>query len=56
MMAMLFATRIILERCTFEQVPKKLKAQVAEVLIDSGCEYLITDEEYLPKEEVSTQS
>lgn len=34
MMAMLFAQRVILEKCTFEQVPNKLKKQVAEILID----------------------
>lgn len=34
MMAMLFAQRVILEKCTFEQVPKKLKKQVAEILVD----------------------
>lgn len=49
MMAMLFATKIILEKATFDQVPRKLKAQVAEILIENGCEELITDPEYLPK-------
>lgn len=34
MMAMLFAQRVILEKCTFEQVPNKLKKQVAEILVD----------------------
>lgn len=34
MMAMLFAQRVILGKCEFEQVPKKLQKQVAEVLID----------------------
>ena len=34
MMATLFANRIIIGRCTFEQVPKKLQNQVAEILID----------------------
>lgn len=34
MMAMLFSQRVILEKCTFEQVPKKLQKQVAEILID----------------------
>ena len=33
MMAMLFAQRIILEKCNFEQVPRLLKPQVAEILI-----------------------
>ena len=34
MMAMLFSQRVILEKCTFEQVPKKLKKQVAEILVE----------------------
>lgn len=34
MMATLFANRIIIGRCTFEQVPNKLKKQVAEILVD----------------------
>lgn len=34
MMAMLFAQRVILEKCTFEQVPKKLQKQVAEILVE----------------------
>ncbi len=34
MMAMLFAQRVILEKCTFEQVPKKLKKQVAVILVE----------------------
>ena len=34
MMALLFAQRVILEKCTFEQVPNKLKKQVAEILVD----------------------
>ena len=34
MMATLFANRIISGRCTFEQVPKKLQKQVAEILVD----------------------
>lgn len=34
MMAMLFAQRVILGKCEFEQVPKKLKKQVAEILVD----------------------
>nr|DAS21642.1 MAG TPA: hypothetical protein [Caudoviricetes sp.] len=34
MMAMLFAQRVILGKCEFEQVPKKLKKQVAGILID----------------------
>ena len=34
MMAMLFAQRVIIGKCEFEQVPKKLQKQVAEILID----------------------
>ena len=34
MMAMLFAHRVILGKCEFEQVPKKLQKQVAEILVD----------------------
>ena len=34
LMAMLFAQRVILGKCEFEQVPKKLQKQVAEILID----------------------
>lgn len=34
MMAMLFAQRVILGKCEFEHVPKKLQKQVAEILVD----------------------
>ena len=34
LMAMLFAQRVILGKWEFEQVPKKLQKQVAEILID----------------------
>lgn len=34
MMAMLFAQRVILGKTEFDDVPTKLKAQVAEILID----------------------
>ncbi|MFR1151986.1 MAG: CD1375 family protein [Butyricicoccus sp.] len=34
MMAMLFSQRVILGKCTFEQVPKKLQKQVAEILVE----------------------
>ena len=34
MMAMLFAQRVILGKCEFEQVPKKLQKQVAGILPD----------------------
>lgn len=43
MMAMLFAQRVILGKCEFEQVPKKLQKQVAEILIDEcGMPELVT--------------
>jgi hypothetical protein len=45
MMAMLFASRIILGKTTFDQVPAKLKKQVAEVLIeDCGMPELVPSE------------
>ena len=34
MMAMLFAQRVILGKTEFEQVPNKLKQQVADILIN----------------------
>lgn len=34
MMAMLFAQRVILGKTEFEKVPAKLKAQVADILIN----------------------
>lgn len=36
MMAMFFAQRVILGKTQFDEVPEKLKKQVAEILIDSG--------------------
>ena len=45
MMAMLFAQRVILGKCEFEQVPKKLQKQVAGILIDEcGMPELVTSE------------
>lgn len=38
MMAMLWAQQIMLGKKTFAQVPRLLKEQVRELLIDSGCE------------------
>ena len=43
MMAMLWCQQIILGKKTFAQVPAKLKDQVRELLIDSGCEDLIVE-------------
>lgn len=34
MMAMLFSQRVILGKTTFEEVPAKLKAKVADILIN----------------------
>lgn len=42
MMAMLWAQQIMLGKKTFAQVPAKLKDQVEEILVDSGCIELIT--------------
>ena len=44
MMAMFFARRVILGKTAFENVPKALKAGVAEVLIDSGLPELVPAE------------
>ena len=44
MMAMLWAQQIMLGKRTYEQVPKLLKEKVRELLVDSGCEDLITEE------------
>ena len=43
MMAMLWAQKIIYGKKTFDQVPKLLKEQVREILIESGMEELITE-------------
>lgn len=40
MMAMLWAQQIMLEKKTYAQVPRLLKEQVKELLIDSGYGYL----------------
>ncbi len=44
MMAMLWAQKIMLGKKTFDQVPRLLKEQVREILIESGMEDLITEE------------
>lgn len=44
MMAMFFAQRVILGKTSFERVPKALKAQVAEILIESGLPELVPAE------------
>ena len=43
MMAMLWAQQIMLEKKTYAQVPRLLKEKVKEILIDSGCEDLVTE-------------
>lgn len=44
MLAMLWATKIILGKKTYADVPRLLKAQVAECLAENGFENLITGE------------
>lgn len=43
MMAMLWAQQIMLDKKTYAQVPRLLKDKVKEILIDSGCEDLVTE-------------
>lgn len=43
MMAMLWAQQIMLEKKTYGQVPRLLREKVKAILIDSGCEELITE-------------
>ena len=43
MIAMLWAQQIMLGKKTFAQVPRLLKDQVREILIDSGMEELIIE-------------
>ena len=42
-MAMIWAQQIMLGKKIFAQVPRLLKEKVREVLIDSGCEDLVTE-------------
>ena len=44
MMAMLWAQKIMLGKKTFSDVPRLLKEQVKEILIESGMEELISEE------------
>lgn len=44
MMAMLWAQKILLGKKEFKDVPRLLKDQVKEILIESGCEELIIEE------------
>jgi hypothetical protein len=43
MMAMLWSQKIILGKKSFADVPAKLKEQVAEILVESGLEDLISE-------------
>ena len=43
MMAMIWAQQIMLGQKTYAQVPRLLKEKVKEILIDSGCEELVTE-------------
>ena len=43
MMAMLWVQQIMLGKKIYTQVPRLLKDQVKEILIDSGCEDLVTE-------------
>ena len=43
MMAMIWAQQIMLGKKTYAQVPRLPKEKVREVLIDSGCEDLVTE-------------
>lgn len=45
MIAMLWTQRILSGKKTYDQVPRLLKEQVKELLIESGCEDLVTEEE-----------
>lgn len=45
MIAMLWTQRILNGKKTYDQVPRLLKEQVKELLIESGYEDLVTEEE-----------
>lgn len=45
MIAMLWAQKIMLRKKTYAQVPRLLKDQVKEILIESGKADLVTEEE-----------
>lgn len=44
MMAMLWAQQIMLGKKGYTQVPRLLKEQVKEILVDSGMEELVTEQ------------
>ena len=43
MMATIWAQQIMLGKKTYTQVPRLLREKVREILIDSGCEELVTE-------------
>lgn len=43
MMAMIWAQQIMLGKKTYADVPRLLREKVKEILIDSGCEELVTE-------------
>ena len=43
MLAMIWAQQIMLGKKTYADVPRLLKDKVKEILIDSGCEELVTE-------------
>lgn len=43
MIAMLWANQIMLGKKTYSQVPRLLKDKVKEILVDAGCEDLVTE-------------
>lgn len=45
MIALLWAQQIILGKKNYKQVPRLLKDKVKEILIDSGTEELVTEEQ-----------
>ena len=45
MMAMLWAQQIMLGKKEYKDVPRLLKEKVKEILIDSGFEELVTEEQ-----------
>lgn len=44
MMAMFFAQRVILDKTKFNDVPAQLKKPVADILLESGLDFLVPTE------------
>lgn len=42
-MAMIWAQQMMLGKKTYAQVPRLLREKVREILMDSGCEELVTE-------------